>query len=129
MKHKTLSHRRRNLLLAGAAAAAAAAVLFLLARQGIGIPCLFRLVTGFQCPGCGNSRAVLALLRLDLQAAFGYNYLFPLEFFYLGWVAFHCCKAYLRGNPFAYRPACPWLDIAVLTAVLLWWPLRNLFSL
>lgn len=43
------------------------------AWTGWGIPCLFRLVTGLQCPGCGVSRMLLALLRLDFPAAFQAN--------------------------------------------------------
>jgi hypothetical protein len=39
----------------------------------IGIPCLFRLVTGLQCPGCGISRMLIALVRLDLVSAFRCN--------------------------------------------------------
>lgn len=39
----------------------------------IGIPCPFRLITGLQCPGCGVSRMMLALARLDLVSAFAYN--------------------------------------------------------
>lgn len=38
-----------------------------------GIPCLFRLLTDKYCPGCGVSRMCVALLRLDLPAAFSYN--------------------------------------------------------
>lgn len=40
---------------------------------GFGIPCLFYTVTGWLCPGCGVSRMCMALLRLDLAAAFHYN--------------------------------------------------------
>ena len=39
----------------------------------IGIPCPVRLITGFQCPGCGISRMLMSLVRLDLAAAFQYN--------------------------------------------------------
>ena len=39
----------------------------------IGIPCVFRLVTGFQCPGCGISRMLAALIRLDFVSALHYN--------------------------------------------------------
>ena len=42
---------------------------------GWGIPCVFNLVTGMQCPGCGISRMFLALLKLDFTAAAQYNLL------------------------------------------------------
>ncbi len=35
--------------------------------------CLFREVTGFPCPTCGATRAVLALSRLDLAGALAFN--------------------------------------------------------
>ncbi len=37
---------------------------------GFGIPCIFHVVTGFKCPGCGVSRMLMALLQLDLKGAF-----------------------------------------------------------
>lgn len=37
------------------------------------IGCLFRHITGIPCPGCGMTRAHLAALRLDFQAAFSYH--------------------------------------------------------
>lgn len=40
---------------------------------GWGIPCIFHLVTGLHCPGCGVSRMCLALLRLDIRGAWEAN--------------------------------------------------------
>ena len=40
------------------------------------IGCVFRLMTGIPCPGCGMTRAWLAALRLDFAAAFAYHPLF-----------------------------------------------------
>lgn len=42
-------------------------------KLGIHIPCLFKEVTGHDCPGCGITRATLALLDGDIYQAFRYN--------------------------------------------------------
>ncbi len=42
-------------------------------KIGFGIPCLFRLVTRFQCPGCGITHLALCLMRGDLSGAFHAN--------------------------------------------------------
>lgn len=99
---------------------------YLLARTGISIPCLFHKFTGLQCPGCGNSRAAIALLQLDIKAALQYNLLFPLEFGYLVWVYGFCCVKYLRGERFAYRPPVPAVDIMILITVIVWGVVRNM---
>lgn len=118
--------RRHKVLLAGfVLCLGAVAVFYLLAQRGIAIACPFYKITGLLCPGCGNSRAALALLRWDLPAAFGYNPLFALEFFYLAWVLGHCARAYLKGKPFAYKPPVPLLDIGILILLLCWWIVRN----
>ena len=40
---------------------------------GIRIPCLFNLVTGLYCPGCGITRAAMAISRFDFVRAYNYN--------------------------------------------------------
>ena len=35
--------------------------------------CIFHSLTGFYCPGCGNTRSVMALLRFDFLTSLGYN--------------------------------------------------------
>lgn len=51
-----------------------------------GIGCPIRWLTGISCPGCGITRAMLALLRLDFSAAFACHPLFwflPPAFVYI----------------------------------------------
>ena len=43
--------------------------------------CRFLSTTGYYCPGCGGTRAMRALLHLDLAAALSYN---PLVFVAVG---------------------------------------------
>lgn len=40
--------------------------------------CPIKFTTGISCPGCGMTRAVLSVLRLDFQDAFHYHPLFML---------------------------------------------------
>ena len=44
---------------------------------GLAIPCVFRLITGFKCPGCGITSAVLSCARLDFAGAFRHNRYIP----------------------------------------------------
>ena len=47
---------------------------------GPGIPCLFHEITNLYCPGCGITRMLLSLFKLDFYQAFRYN---PLVFILL----------------------------------------------
>ena len=40
---------------------------------GMGIPCIFHILTGFKCPGCGLTHMGVALLHLDIAAAWESN--------------------------------------------------------
>lgn len=40
---------------------------------GFGIPCMFRIVTGFKCAGCGITHMFMALLAWDFEKAFYSN--------------------------------------------------------
>lgn len=46
---------------------------FFINLKNILSPCLFREITGFYCPGCGNTRAVLALFNGDFLSSLRYN--------------------------------------------------------
>lgn len=40
--------------------------------------CPFKMLTGWQCPGCGSQRAIHSLLHLEIVQAFRYNALMVL---------------------------------------------------
>lgn len=42
---------------------------FFVYKTGFSIPCVFRLVTGFKCPGCGITHMIIHLLRFDIKDA------------------------------------------------------------
>lgn len=42
---------------------------------GYGIPCIFRLITGFKCPGCGLTHAYIELFKGNLGGAIDHNIL------------------------------------------------------
>ena len=56
---------------------AALLLLYVAGMYFLGITCPIKWVTGVSCPGCGMTRAVVSLLRLDVAAAFYYH---PLVF-------------------------------------------------
>lgn len=42
-------------------------------KTELGIPCVFNLVSGFKCPGCGVTRMLFSLIELDFKSAFLHN--------------------------------------------------------
>ncbi len=43
------------------------------------LPCIFHKITGFYCPGCGVTRMLISIFKLEFYQAFRYNiYLFIL---------------------------------------------------
>ncbi|RMA65861.1 DUF2752 domain-containing protein [Ulvibacter antarcticus] len=49
------------------------------AEHSFFLPCPFKLITGYHCPGCGSQRALHQLFHGDISGAFGYNPLMVLS--------------------------------------------------
>lgn len=90
------AYLRRNRVMA-AAVAYFGGGLALMRFGGIDVlpPCLWKLLAGVDCPGCGLTTAMLHLLRLDPAAAYASN---PLVFLVLPAVA-----AYLLQDLHRFR--------------------------
>jgi hypothetical protein len=97
--------------------------------HGLGLPCVFRTLTGFLCPGCGNTHAMIALSHGDFLAGLYYNPLYPLEFAYLIWLFVYAGRNFVLNGRFAYAGRLLPVDLLMLVIVVAWWPLRNLLAL
>jgi hypothetical protein len=84
-------------------------------------PCLFHAITGFDCPGCGTTRALHHLLHGRVAEAFRLN---PMVFAGLGLFGFSLPSLARGERPrFVDHPWFGWTAIAVL---MVWWIARNL---
>ncbi len=91
----------------------------------LAVPCLFHVITGLQCPGCGVSRMCLALLRLDLPGAWQANGVLLALLPLIGGLLVYRATVYVRrGNvPTARWETLVWSGMAVV--LLLWGIVRN----
>ena len=91
----------------------------------LALPCPFHAVTGLWCPGCGVTRMCLALLRLDISAAWQANAVLLVLLPFLGLLL-----AY-RGVVYVRRGSChtaAWDNILLSTMIvvlLIWGIVRN----
>jgi hypothetical protein len=122
-------HKDRALWASLVVLALAAAAYALRQTGGVGwMPgCVFRKLTGLDCPGCGMTRGTYALLHGRVGEAFAFNpvgmILLPLAMVALsievmGWV---------RGKPMPFRlnPG-RWGATIVAVVVIVFWIVRNL---
>ncbi len=90
------------------------------------IPCVFRLITGYLCPGCGITHCFLSLLRGDFRGAFEANQfvfcLLPAGAVY----AFYRARRYVLYNRRDYAAWENNAAIVLLIAAILFGIIRNI---
>jgi hypothetical protein len=113
------------LLLAACGAIAIAITYFVFdpIRVSIFPPCLFRELTGLDCPGCGGQRALHQLLHGHLIAAIRLNAMFVFSLPLFAWVGIRFAVRKFRGEPAVFR--LPWWG-AYIVAWIIFGVLRNL---
>jgi hypothetical protein len=67
MKIKKIKNIKEKLITLGAIA------VLVVMMYMLNITCFFKFLFGIPCPGCGITRACIALLHLDFASAFQYN--------------------------------------------------------
>ncbi len=63
-----------------------------------GLPCIFRSITGLECPGCGLTRSLAAMLTFDIKRLMQLNPVLPFYIAYLSWVAVSASMRYVKGE-------------------------------
>ncbi len=119
--------RRVILVLIGALLFAVLYVIFW-KMTGIGFVCPIQKLFGLDCPGCGITRALWALLRLDFRGMLSANLLSPLIIGYIGYSILAAALFYVKKGKIevSYRPA--WANLCLLILFLAYGVLRNLIE-
>ena len=119
MKTREESRKNRSFHLAGNVSVLLAAGLIyyvFVTLTGLYIPCIFRLITGWKCPGCGVSHMLVDLLRLDFAGAFAENpFAFVLLPFLLGYGIYRAVR-YIFYNDRSWKK---WENTAAVTVVVI----------
>ena len=68
------------------------------------LACPLNAATGLYCPGCGNTRALHALVHLDWIGMLNYNLLFPFVFAILTWLLAGEYLNFLLGRRILWLP-------------------------
>lgn len=90
--------------------------------------CIFKTVTGLDCPGCGSQRALHALLHGDFLEALRMNALLVVLLPLLGWMLWLESVRKSRPKLYAgfYRR---WVVLTIGGTVAAWFIVRNILSL
>ena len=92
------------------------------------IPCIFHLLTGYLCPGCGVTRMAYALIHLDFKGAFAYNpYVLCILPFLIPYGVYRSRK-FINGSGDHYSPLETAVLVLLLIGALLFGVIRNLPS-
>jgi len=120
-------YRRSTVIAIWSLLAAGAAYLFAFepGRTGFFPICMFRFLTGYQCPGCGSTRALHQILHGHLVAAFMLNPLFLIALPFIFYAFLRYTITVVRGG--VPRPnALPASYIyAIFFVVVSFWIFRN----
>lgn len=117
----------KKLLITGLAGVVCLAYYFLLTFFNIGIPCLFHKFTGLLCPGCGITRMVLAILRLDFKSAFQYNQVIFVSSPFIIYLCIRLYISWLINKPYNLSLVEKVLVYVLIIVLLIFGIYRNLF--
>ena len=93
---------------------------------GLYIPCIFRLITGLKCPGCGISHMLVNLAHFRVAEAFAEN---PFAFVLLPFAAvygIYRARKYIFRNDRTYRKWENKAAVAVIVAAVMFGIFRNI---
>ena len=95
-------------------------------KTGFAIPCVFRLITGLKCPGCGVTTMALCLLRLDFVGAFSANPVALCLLPYMIYLIARRALCYIKGQKFKEKKIETALSIAAVIVLILFGIIRNI---
>ena len=120
---------RKVLITSAAVLLGGCAYTLLRIKTGFAIPCFFHLLTGLNCPGCGVTRMLISLFKLDFSDAFNYNAgmfcFLPILLLLFAYWLYRYIRYGIKKSPKPIDVAC-WVIVGILLA---WGVVRNIIGM
>ena len=125
---KFFRQNKRYVVSAAILLAAGIAYLIFVRLTGLAIPCVFRLVTGFKCPGCGITTMCIHTSKLQFRSAFWDNIFLFVTWPYIIFAIIYSffCKRVKKKNPAKSFSISLYLYIVLL---IIWGVVRNIIHM
>lgn len=126
-----IQRSRRNAIIKRDAILAGIGILYYIFIRitGFAIPCIFRKLTGLRCPGCGLTRAVLRLARLDLAGAFSCNQFIFIALPAVAYIIISSDYRYVKSNSRSLSVFGNVLTVVCIVGAVLFAVLRNILQI
>lgn len=96
MCREKTKRKKKLAMILGAAILAGITASFVMIKTGYHLPCLFRSITGYLCPGCGATRMFLSLFQMDIKSAFHSNMLLFLSMPFILFILAEMMISYIK---------------------------------
>lgn len=93
------------------------------------IPCPIHKITGLYCPGCGMTRMILSLFKLDFESAFRYNQLLFILFPFFIFLIINYIYSLIKEKEPIYKKINNKFWYVLIIILLIYGVLRNIFPI
>lgn len=93
--------------------------------------CMFKMLTGYNCPGCGSQRAFHHLFNGEFTAAFIQN---PVMWIVLTYISIYLILKYITDMQNGFKKIYTFLDsyktkLVIMALIIVWWVIRNVLGI
>ncbi len=93
------------------------------------LPCLFNLITGLKCPGCGITRMFISLLGFNFFSAFNHNPGIFIILPFLIFIFFNICATYVNSGEIDINKKYNHLIYALIMYLVSYFIIRNIYNI
>lgn len=97
-------------------------------RFHVGIPCMFHVITGLQCPGCGITHMLIYMAEHDFKSAYESNQMVFVLQPVIYYLVLKNVIVYIKGDPVRHHKFDNFLVYSAIVMILVFSVIRNIMK-